>query len=94
MPGHGVRVVKVASIRGKRLRCKVHKVRELRKIICRLVEADVAGVADAENLQIGRVGAAECFIAAALGLRVGCIALRDRRMLRRMPQGRKKCSSR
>lgn len=87
LPGHGVRVVKVASIRGKRLRGKVHKVRELRKIICRLVEADVAGVADAEDLQIGRVGAAECFIAAALGLRVGCIALRDRRVLRRDAAG-------
>lgn len=87
LPGHGVRVVKVVSIRGKRLRGKVHKVRQLRKIICRLVEADVAGVADAEDLQIGRVGAAECFIAAALGLRVGCIALRDRRMLRRDAAG-------
>ena len=50
-------------------------------------EADVAGVADAEDLQIGRVGAAECFIAAALGLRVGCIALRDRRVLRRDAAG-------
>lgn len=87
LPRHGVRVVKVARVCGERLRGKVHKVRELRKIIGRLVEADVAGVADTEDLQIGRVGAAECFIAAALGLRVGCIALRDRRKLRRDAAG-------